>query len=178
MAELRPPDSDSGIASGRGSRWRINIMQDCVGAEPILRSRSVSRSARPASRQSRGRKPGSQSVSRAGPGLWTRVSAVRLSQMSQHQLPRARPRPRPAPASLSASDPELTSSSGGETSPGPDTTAVTHTYVASRGQREREVEIYEVLPTVILLARYKQHILNLTADRRPVGDKKCVSRMG
>ena len=76
----------------------------------------------------------------------------------------ARPRPAPAPAlSLgSLSDPELSSSGPASPAPAPapdteDTvslafirsSAVTHSYIAARGQRERETEVYEVIPATI-----------------------------
>ena len=95
----------------------------------------------------------------------SRVSSRRLTAISaHHHIPRvvARPRPAPAPAlSLgSLSDPELSSSGPASPAPAPDTedtvslafirtSAVTHSYIAARGQRERETEVYEVIPATI-----------------------------
>ena len=94
-----------------------------------------------------------------------RVSSRRLTAISSHHhIPRvvARPRPAPAPAlSLaSLSDPDLSSSGPASPAPAPDTedtvslafirsSAVTHSYIAARGQRERETEVYEVIPATI-----------------------------
>ena len=101
----------------------------------------------------------------------SRVSSRRLTAISaHHHIPRvvARPRPAPAPAlSLgSLSDPELSSPGPASPAPAPapapapdteDTvslafirsSAVTHSYIAARGQRERETEVYEVIPATI-----------------------------
>lgn len=98
--------------------------------------------------------------------LRSRVTTHRLSLFSSsHHIPRVL-LPVPAPglsSSLSSlSDPDISSSPA--CSPDPDmeerlslafirTSAVQHQYVASRGQRERETEIYEVLPPTLLVRR-------------------------
>jgi len=59
-------------------------------------------------------------------------------------------------SSLSQSDPDISSSSLDEDSISLAfirTSAIIHKYVASRGQRERETEIYEMLPTMIPLSK-------------------------
>lgn len=105
--------------------------------------------------------------------LRSRVTTHRLSLFSSsHHIPRVFLPPAPAPGPglsvslASLSDPELSSSpsSSSSSSPDPDTeerlslafirtSAVQHQYVASRGQRERETEIYEVVPPTLLVRR-------------------------
>ena len=98
--------------------------------------------------------------------LRSRVTTHRLSLFSSsHHIPRVLlPPPAPGLSSslASLSDPDLSSSPA--CSPDPDmeerlslafirSSAVQHQYVASRGQRERETEIYEVLPPTLLVRR-------------------------
>ena len=61
-----------------------------------------------------------------------------------------------SPSSLSQSDPDLSSSSQDEETISLafiKTSAIVHRYVASRGQRERETDIYEFVPTTIDIRR-------------------------
>ena len=99
--------------------------------------------------------------------LRSRVTTHRLSLFSSsHHIPRVLLPPAPGPglsvSLASLSDPDLSSSPA--SSPDPDTeerlslafirtSAVQHQYVASRGQRERETEIYEVVPPTLLVRR-------------------------
>ena len=101
--------------------------------------------------------------------LRSRVTTHRLSLFSSgHHIPRVFLPPAPAPGPglsvslASLSDPDLSTSPA--SSPDPDTeerlslafirtSAVQHQYVASRGQREREIEIYEVVPPTLLVRR-------------------------
>ena len=97
--------------------------------------------------------------------LRSRVTTHRLSLFSSsHHIPRVflPPAPGLSVSLASLSDPDLSSSPA--SSPDPDTeerlslafirtSAVQHQYVASRGQREREIEIYEVVPPTLLVRR-------------------------
>ena len=96
--------------------------------------------------------------------LRSRVTTHRLSLFSSsHHIPRVLlPAPGLSSSLASLSDPDLSSSPA--SSPDPDTeerlslafirtSAVQHQYVASRGQRERETEIYEVVPPTLLVRR-------------------------
>ena len=95
----------------------------------------------------------------------SKVSTQRLSLISSyHQIPRIFiPKIPPPPSSLSPasslsiSDPDLSTVLHEETISLAfiQANAVIHKYVASRGQRERETDIYEVLPTTISVPRQK-----------------------
>mgnify|MGYP007015715414 CR=1 FL=1 len=136
-------------------------MKDAKAGADTRRSKSCVTQTRESSsmRQPSGRQEVARRMS-----LRSRVTTHRLSLFSSsHHIPRVLlPGPGISSFLASLSDPDLSSSPA--SSPDPDTeerlslafirtSAVQHQYVASRGQRERETEIYEVLPPTLLVRR-------------------------
>ena len=109
--------------------------------------------------------------------LRARVTTHRLSLFSSgHHIPRVflPPAPGPGLSTSLASLSDLDLSSSPASSLAPDTeerlslaviraTAVQHQYVASRGQRERETEIYEVVPPSLLVMRSASDLARASA---------------
>ena len=136
-------------------------MKDAKAGADTRRSKSCVTQTRESSsiKQPSGRQEVTRRMS-----LRSRVTTHRLSLFSSsHHIPRVLlPGPGISSSLASLSDPDLSSSPA--CSPDPDTeerlslafiktSAVQHQYVASRGQRERETEIYYVLPPTLLVRR-------------------------
>ena len=136
-------------------------MKDAKAGADTRRSKSCVTQTRESSsmRQPSGRQEVTRRMS-----LRSRVTTHRLSLFSSsHHIPRVLlPGPGISSSLASLSDPDLSSSPA--CSPDPDTeerlslafiqtSAVQHQYVASRGQRERETEMSEVLPPTLLVRR-------------------------
>ena len=92
----------------------------------------------------------------------SRVSGQRLTLISSyHHIPRARAFLSPnrhTNSVESSSSPASTEDEDALSLAFIQNNAIIHQYVASRGQREKEIEIYEVLPTTIRISRHRhQH---------------------
>ena len=87
----------------------------------------------------------------------SRVSGQRLTLISSyHHIPRARTFH--TSSVQSSSSPASTEDEDALSLAFIQNNAIIHQYVASRGQREKEIEIYEVLPTTIRISRHRhQH---------------------
>ena len=149
----------------RRCSWRDNLLE----VDPVRRhserhdkiSRLVSEMrSRSQDHGERRRSQGSGDVSRRSrsynPRAQARVSGQRLSLISSHHhIPRVFLSPHRDNSIQSASSPASTEDEDALSLAFIQNNAVIHQYVASRGQREKEIEIYEVLPSTIKMSKHR-----------------------